>query len=149
MYMDGVGFSSGNRIDLAAFAHFGGIEAIEAAIVRAIVRGEQPVGALEQTGIRITAHRVHRAVGDPAAAFLAVRSADFAEGILNLKATPQALAEWASFVLLTSELYALPDRHADYCDRLLAAIWDLAFGARLDAAVVRLASSIQNRFSNA
>jgi len=138
---------SGSRTDLAAFAHYGDLEAIEAAIVRAIVRGEQSVATLKETTVRISAHRVYRATGTPGSAFLSVHSSDLAEGLLNLKSDPAALGEWASFILLTSEFFAFGDRHTDYCDRLLAAISDLAFGAPVGVPAIRLAQSIRTRFA--
>ncbi len=131
---------------MAAFALFGDLEEIEAAIVRAIVRGEQSVATLKETTVRISAHRVYRATGTPGSVFLSVRSSGLAEGLLNLKSDPAALGEWASFIRLTSEFFAFADRHGDYCDRLLAAISDLAFGAPISIPAIRLAQSIRSRF---
>ncbi len=146
MYMDGNNALSGSRTDLAAFARFGDLEAIEAAIVRAIVRGEQPVATLKETTVRISADRVYRATGTPGLAFLSVGASDLAEGLLNLKSDPAALRDWASFILLTSEFFAFADRHTEYCDRLLVAISDLAFGAPVGIPAIRLAQSIRTRF---
>lgn len=143
MYMDAPAF--GNQIELAALARFGGVEAIEAAIVKAIVRGEQPVAGLKQTTVTLTARGLTHKDGAPAALFATLTSSDLAEGLLNLRADRAGLVEWARFVLLTSDLFAFDDRHTDYCDRLFGAIWDLAFGAPASEATVRLARSIQHR----
>lgn len=147
MYMDGSGAYSGRRTELSAFASFGDLQAIEGAIVRAILRGEQSVEALKQTTIRISAQRVYRDIGTAADVFLSVTSADLAEGLLNLKNDTAALSDWARFILITSEHLSLADRHTDYCDRLLSAIWDLAFGAPVDETAIRLAQSVRSRFS--
>lgn len=143
MYMDAPAF--GNQIALAAVARFGDVEAIEAAIVRAIVRGEQSAASLKDTSISLSARGLERPLGAPAALFIGVTSADLAAGLINRSRDAAALAEWARFVLLTSELFCFDDRHTDYCDRLFGAIWELAFGAPASAATLRLAHSIQSR----
>jgi hypothetical protein len=146
MYMDALAF--GNRIEPAEFVSYGDIEAIEAAIIRAIVRGEQSVGTLNQTTVRITARGLVRRFGSPAMLFLSVTPRDLADGLFNLKADPKALADWARFILVASDLFAFEDRHTDYRDRLLRIIWDLALGTPVGAPVIQFAHAVRSRLSN-
>lgn len=148
MYMDGSGAYCGNRTELTAFAGFGDLEAIEGAILRAILRGEQPIETLKETTIRVCANRVYRDTPTAADVFLSLGSADIAEGLLNLKHDPAALADWARFILITSDHLTFNDRHTDYCDRLLSTIWDIAFGKPVRETAIRLAQSICTRFGS-
>jgi hypothetical protein len=123
-------------------ALFASVDAMEAAIVRAILRGEEKVTALKRTSLSLSAQGLRRRIGSPASLFATITAQDVAEGLLTLKDNPAALADWAGFVLLSSELFGFEDRHSAACDRLLAAIWTLAFGAPVEPTIIRLAQSI-------
>lgn len=139
MYMDVP--TAGTRID-GEFASISQIAAIEAAVVRAVLRGEERVAALKRTSLRLSADRLLHAVGSPLPLFATVRTRDLAQGLLALKDDAAALADWAGFVVVSAELLGFEDRHSAACDRLLAAIWNLAFGAPVDEPTIRLAHSI-------
>jgi hypothetical protein len=105
----------------------------DAAILKAVVRGERAVEDLKTTHLWIDARR-----GAPASH--AVCSADLAEGIVNLKDDPVALEELASAIVAVSGLLALEDEHAD---RLISRVWDLALGAPLAESTIRLARAVR------
>lgn len=145
MYMEALAYD--DRMAFAQYVPYGDLEAIEAAIVKAVVRGEQPVGALKQTTVHISARGLVRTFGSPAELFVSIKPCDLAAGLLALKSDPSALAEWARFIVVTSDSIACEDRHTAYCDRLFHAIWDLAFGAPVGAAMIHLARTICSCFS--
>ena len=110
----------------------------EVAIFRAVVRGELPIA-------NEMAARVLAAGGDLQPVSLCVSAADLAEGILNLKDNRHALAEWASFILVTSDAFEVDDEHLCYWYRLTKCIWELAFGAPLREPAVTLANAVRAR----
>jgi hypothetical protein len=121
---------------LEPFAGIAALESVEAVIVQAIMRGEQ-----------LTDELPHFSIADGAPVFLSISSRDLAKGLLNLKDDPPALADWAGFILIMSEHLKF-DRPGEHSDRLLAAIWQLAFGAPVSGAMIRLAESVVSRFPN-
>lgn len=125
----------GREIAFDGFAGFVPLESVEAAVMQAMVRGEQLAAVLppiSDTG------------GTPA--LLSISPRDLAQGLLNLRDDPSALADWAGFVLVMTENLKF-DRPSEQSDRLLAAVWQLAFGAPLSPAMIRLAESVVSRIS--
>jgi hypothetical protein len=122
-------------VALEPFAGFTPLESVETVVLQAIMRGEQPTEVLPQFSV---------AAGAPV--FLSISSRDLAAGLLNLKDDPLALADWAGFILIMSEHLKF-DRPGEHSDRLLAAVWQLAFGAPVSGAMIRLAESVVSRFS--
>lgn len=112
------------------------IENIEAATVRAFVRGTLPVEALQDGGLRARNASNSR---------IAIRAADIAAGIVTLRPHQAALSEWASFMLLILERFSYEPDDAAFCERLVAEIWDLSFGAPLKDSIARLAFSLNAR----
>ena len=110
----------------------------EIANFRAVVRGELPI-ANDMTA------RVLAAGGAVQPVSFSVSAADLAEGIINLKDNRHALAEWASFILVTSDAFAVDDEHLGYWDRLSKCIWELAFGAPLREPTLALANAVRAR----
>ena len=121
-------------ISPAALGH----PAPEIATFRAVVRGELPIA-------NEMAARVLAAGGDVQSVCLCVSAADLAEGIINLKDNRHALAEWASFILVTSDAFEVDDEHLCYWDRLSKCIWELAFGASLRQPALTLAHTVRAR----
>ena len=108
----------------------------EAASLRAVVRGELPI----TNGM---AARILAAGGTVERISLSVSAADLAEGIINLKDNHYALSEWASFVLVTSDVFDVDDEHICYWDRLSKCVWELAFGAPLRNTALSLANTVR------
>ena len=115
-----------------------GDAATEIATFRAVVRGELPIA-------NEMAARVLATGGDVQSVCLCVSAADLAEGIINLKDNRHALAEWASFILVTSDAFEVDDEHIGYWDRLSKCIWELAFGAPLREPALTLANAVRAR----
>ena len=111
----------------------------ELASLRAVVRGELPIAG-------DMAARVLASGGDLQPISLCVSAADLAEGIINLKDNRHALAEWASFILVTSDAFEVDDEHIGYWDRMSKCIWELAFGAPLRQPALTLANTVRARF---
>lgn len=108
--------------------------AIKEATFRATVRGERSVKELAAANTR----------GVDVQGF---SPADVAEGIINLKHDPSALSEWANFILATSDGTRVRGADADYWDRLLSGIWELALGSGANVPIVALAYAIRARQS--
>jgi|GEM_PF-1489686 len=141
MYMDGLGpycHSSATPLVSPTLQQFVSSQTIEA--VQAVLRGECSVA--DAKGIQ--AHSLASTWADLHRAGLSLSASDLADGILNLKDDAAALADWASFIVVLSEGLSI-EQDADYSDRLLSAIWDLAFGRPLSASAVRLASALRAR----
>lgn len=135
MYMESLPSHSSAR-ELPFLGQTGLIENIESSTVRAFVRGVLPVEALKDTGLRS---------GSARSGSIEISAADIAAGIVTLRPHPAALSEWASFILLIQERFAYAPHEAACCERLLAGIWDTAFGAPLKDSVVHLALSVRAR----
>ena len=108
-----------------------------AEMLRAVVRGERPIQ-------KAMAARLLAAQGDSTPNSLPVTAADLAEGICNLKHDHMALSEWASFILVVSDLFRVEDSHSGYWERLMSCIWDLAFGAPLRGATLSFATVVRS-----
>lgn len=111
----------------------------DAAILKAVVRGERAVDDLKTTRLWINARRREGVVLSHA-----LCAADLAEGIVNLENDPVALEELANAIVAVSGLLAFDDEHAD---RLIARVWDLALGKPLAESTIRLAHAVRNRFA--
>jgi len=135
MYMDG-SYHQGECAPLPEKSQLAAIQAVDAATLRAILRGELPIEALETTSIRIGCYGAKTA--PTALRSLRIGARDIAEGLAKVNDDPVRLAEWARFVLVASEHFAFEDEKSDYADRLVACIWNLAFGAPLDPSALRL-----------
>ena len=112
---------------------------VDAAILKAVVRGERAVEDLKTTRLWINARRTEGA-DDPVPH--AVCSSDLAEGIVNLKDDPLALEELANAIVAVSGLLSFEDEHAD---RLISCVWDLALGGHLEDSTIALADAVRNR----
>jgi len=146
MYMDGSGPYSRSTRDSVPPSLPGAAQTMESASLRAILRGETPLENFKNAGVAVYARRIEGSVSGLRMAPVVVSAADLAEGIANLKNDPVALAEWASFILVMSELFEFDVDSSDYCDRLVASLWDIALGAPLSESVLRLASAARNHF---
>ncbi|MDR3527451.1 MAG: hypothetical protein P4L57_09235 [Rhizomicrobium sp.] len=149
MYMDGSGpYSRSTRdgVITAPLAMPGMSQTIEGDALRAILRGETPLENFKSAGVAVYARRIEGSVSGRRMAPVVVSAADLAEGISNLKDDPVALAEWASFILVMSELFEFDVDSSDYCDRLVASLWDIALGAPLGESVLRLATAARKHF---
>jgi len=120
-------------------------ETLETDSLRAIVRGEMPLENFKNAGVAVHARRIEGSAAGLKIVPLAVQADDLAEGILKLQSDSAALSEWASFVLVMSELFSFDAEDAEYCDRLIGAIWDIAFGKPLTGSAIRLASTVRSR----
>lgn len=152
MYLDGVGPCCHGKRNEALAPHLSSFdtgEAQEAATLRAIVRGEQPLEALKGTSVTINASHIEWPAAGYRNGSIALTAADLAEGMLRLKNNPDALGEWASFILVASDHFVFEDRHTGDCDRLLSFIWKLAFGVALGDPAIRFAASVRNSFAYA
>lgn len=129
MYFDGIGPSCDRDPSAVPFGN-------EAAVLKAVVRGERAVEDLKATRIWINARQ-------GACANHTVCGADLAEGIVTLKDDPVALEELANAIVAVSGLLALEDEHSD---RLISRVWDLALGAPLAESTIRLADAVRRRF---
>ncbi len=149
MYMDGFGphsRSTRDAVKIAPPGMPGAAQTIEADSLRAILRGETPLENFKSAGVAVYARRIEGSVSGLRVTPVVVGAADLAEGIANLKDDPAALTEWASFILVMSDLFEFDVDHADCCDRLLASLWDIALGAPLGESVIRLADTARRRF---
>lgn len=111
-----------------------------AAIIRAVVRGERPVGDLAGAGLSgaDAAACAEKCAGLPA------QSADLAEGIMNLKGDREALSEWACFVVNAAEFFDYADQDIQCSQRLLSYIWQIPFGSGLSNRAITLATMVRN-----
>ncbi|GAA0587503.1 hypothetical protein [Rhizomicrobium electricum] len=123
----------GREIAFEGFAGFVPLESVEAAVMQAMVRGEQLAEVLPPT-----------CVSEGAPVLLSISSRDLALGLLNLKDDPLALADWAGFVLMMTDHLKF-DRPSEPSDRLLTAVWQLAFGVPVSPGMIRLAESVVSR----
>lgn len=136
-------FSLGNTVRLFAYQSkpVGAMCSSNDATLLAVVRGERPLADLPQTTF-VTRHVTGIACGP-----VPVSASDLAEGIVNLKHDPAALADWANFVLSASDCFAVDDDAREYWDRLIARVWELAFGARLATRTLALAFAVRARLA--
>ncbi|GAA0547261.1 hypothetical protein FHS83_000848 [Rhizomicrobium palustre] len=137
MYMDG-SYSHGEKSHSTPPK-----AAIDSSVLRAMVRGELPVHELSVASIRIGTFGANTA--NTKLLSLRVSTADLAEGLMNVKDDEAKLTDWASFILVAADLFAFEDENADCGHRLLACIWDLAFGAPISPAAMRLADVARGR----
>ena len=113
--------------------------AVEGAALRAMVRGERPVANAIQLAAGV------KSAGDLRNGAVTLSAADLAEGIMNLKNDPGALAEWASFILAAGDRFAFSDSEPEYWEHFLTCIWEIAFGASLGNSALALASAVRSR----
>lgn len=98
-------------------------------VVLRLVRGELPLRASGWAGISVSR--------DPKGAWTIVvaramvvmpSTRDVAAGLAGLLSKPEALREWANFILGASNVLSLERlEHEDGGDALLGALWDAAF----------------------
>ena len=152
MYLDGMGpCARSNRSAeiMPPPSACGSEKTLETETLRAIVRGEMRLENFKSAGVAVHARRIEGTAAGLKIIPLAVSAADLAEGILNLHNDQASLAEWASFILVMSELFVFTADESDYCDRLIAFTWDIAFGKPLADSAVRLATTVRRRFRKA
>jgi len=152
MYLDGMGpcaRSNHNTDAMLPLSAIGSAQTLETETLRAIVRGEMRLANFKSAGVAVHARRIEATFSGLKISPLVVSAADLAEGILNLHNDPASLAEWASFILVMSELFAFAADESDYCDRLIAFTWDIAFGKPLADSAIRFATTARSRFRKA
>lgn len=118
-------------------------------IVRVVVQGKLPVSALEDAGVTFEVQqdqpggdrRIKLQLKSPL--HVELRPVDIALGLLAHKNHPEALREWASFVLSASEIIDLTSLESwPEGDELLNALWDASFEGHLRDAGVRVATAL-------
>jgi hypothetical protein len=107
-------------------------------VVRAVIRGELPVAALEDVGIHMT-FTESSATAEPSPVVVSPTVADIVQGLLIYQHDPIALQRWALFLMAAScvdfdRLEAHPEG-----DLVIGAIWDASFEGRVDGAVLETA----------
>jgi hypothetical protein len=110
-------------------------------VVRAVVRGEVPVAALEDVGIHMT-FTENSATVEPSPFVVSPTVADIVQGLLTYQHDPTTLQRWALFLIAAScvdfdRLEAHPDG-----DLVIGAIWDASFEGRVDSAVLETAKRL-------
>lgn len=118
-------------------------------IVRAVVQGKLPVSALGEAGVTFEVQedqpngdrRIKLQVKTPV--HVELRPADIAHGLLTYKNQPDALREWASFILSASEIIDLTSLESwPEGDELLSALWDASFEGQMKSASIRVAAAL-------
>jgi len=109
----------------------------DAIVLRAIVRGRLSVADLATTSLRIGAFGAKTASSKRLA--VRISATDIAEGLIANKDDPAELADWASFMVAAIEHFVFEDDRTASTDRLIAGIWELAFGANLSEPTLRVA----------
>lgn len=100
-------------------------------LVRAVVRGARSWRELAEAGISISLSGDSVSVMVPAAAPVPVTAEDVATGWLRHSDDPKSLRQWARFVHGAVNLVELQLEGHALGDRLLANLWEAAFGEAL------------------
>ena len=123
--------------------------AVREEIVRAVVQGKLPISALEEAGITFRVQEAQPGSDRQIRVQLKVplsvelRPIDIAFGLLAHKDQPEALREWATFLLSDLEITDLaPLESWPEGDELLSALWDASFEGHLKDASVRVATAL-------
>lgn len=119
-------------------------------LVLAVVRGQLPLTALEEVGIRLaidsevtggTERRITLNLKSPMT--VAPEPFDIASGLLAYRERPEQLREWAAFVLGASEIIDLASLETwPEGDELLSGLWDASFEGSLKEETARLAVAL-------
>lgn len=118
-------------------------------IVRAVVQGKLPVSALGEAGVTFEVQedqpdgdrRIKLQLKTPL--HVELHPVDIAHGLLTYKNQPDALREWASFILSASEILDLTSLESwPEGDELLNALWDASFEAQIKSASIRVAAAL-------
>jgi hypothetical protein len=124
-------------------------KAIREEIVRAVVQGKLPISALAEAGITFEVQE-NQPGGDRkikvhmnAPLSVEVRPVDIAQGLLSYKDQPEALRDWATFLLGDLEVLDLtPLESWPEGDELLSAVWDASFEGQIKRASISVASAL-------
>jgi hypothetical protein len=123
--------------------------AIREEIVRAVVQGKLPMSALKEAGITFEVQENQpggdRQIRVEAKAPLSIelRPIDIAHGLLTYKDQPEALRDWATFLLSDLEVIDLTTLESwPEGDELLSALWDASFEGRVKSAGIRVATAL-------
>lgn len=118
-------------------------------LIRAVVRGQLPMSALEQAGVSINVHEDESGkerrikVGVQVPVSLDLRPVDLALGLLEYKNDPVKLREWATFIMSASEIIDLTFLESwPEGEELLEALWDASFEGRVKDTTMRVASAL-------
>lgn len=114
-------------------------QSIEAATLKAIVRGERAVKDATRLWISV---RQSGGTTDSDHLSQAVCASDLAEGIVKLKDDPVALEELANAIVAVSGLLSFED---ELSDRLISCVWNLALGEPIGERTIRLANAVRSR----
>jgi hypothetical protein len=124
-------------------------KAIREEIVRAVVQGKLPISALGEAGITFEVQESQPG-GDrqikvqlKAPLSVEVRPVDIAQGLLNYKDQPEAVRDWATFLLCDLDVIDLtPLESWPEGDELLSALWDASFEGQIKSASIRIATAL-------
>lgn len=121
-------------------------------LVRAVVRGQLPMSALEDAGVSVNVQenepgkerRIKIRLRTPLSVDL--QPVDLALGLLEYKDNPPKLQEWATFIMSASEIIDLTFLESwPEGEELLEALWDASFEGRVKEATVRVASALTHQ----
>jgi hypothetical protein len=125
--------------------------AIQEEIVRAVIQGRLPISALDAAGItleiqerRSGGYRRIR-VQSKAPLNVELRPVDVAQGLLAYRDQPEALRDWATYLL--SDIDNVDLERLVSCpegDEMLKALWDASFEGRINGDGIRVASALVN-----
>lgn len=119
-------------------------------IVLAVIRGELPLSALEDAGVRFALEsqgsgKADRQIKVNAAIAIIVKPSpsDIARGLLAYKHEPEQFQTWATFVLGASELIDLEglDQWPEG-DEILSGLWDASFEGYIKPETERVAAAL-------
>ncbi len=96
-------------------------------VVRDVVRGDRPIGALAEVGVRLERTEEGHRVEIPAEFHVALPLVDLACGLLAMGARRMLLREWASTLVAISDI-EFHGIDSDDGEALLDALWTAAAG---------------------
>jgi hypothetical protein len=100
------------------------------AVVRAVVRGERPIDDLAQVGVLVKNTERGRRIDVPAGFGVALPLQDLAVGLLASWARGTELRDWATVMLMLSDVEFAEMDSSDY-EMLLEALWAASAGEEL------------------
>lgn len=130
-------------------------EALPREVIRAVVRGQLPMSALEDAGVSINVQenesgnerRIKVGLRTPLSVDL--QPVDLALGLLEYKDHPAKLREWATFIMSASEIIDLTFLESwPEGEELLEALWDASFDGRVKDATVQVAAVLAQKEAN-
>ena len=118
-------------------------------LIRAVVRGQLPMSALEGAGVSVSVQEDEAAkkrrikVGLRTPISVDLEPVDLALGLLEYKDNPPKLQEWATFIMSASEIIDLTFLESwPEGEELLEGLWDASFEGRAKDTTIRVASAL-------